>query len=94
MTAEERDPAVVRQELRWRRAAATFLFHRLNRNAAGETAAMQLAMIESHAYQVPVSTVLLTVIDLINTLVTGADRERLTDALQAEMTMYYGISGP
>ena len=91
----ERDPAEVRREIRWRRAAATFLFHKLNGNEEGQAAAMQLVLTECAAYQVQPSTVLLeSIVLLVNDYVVGTARDRLLEALRTEMTMYYGVSGP
>lgn len=97
MTAQfaDRDPNDVRRELRWRRAAAAMLLHHLDGNEEGRAAAMQLVLVECHAYSMAPSTVLLEpVMDLVAGYVRGADRERLTEALRAEMLHNANVSGP
>lgn len=92
---KERDPDEVRRELRWRRAAATVLFHRLDGNPEGEAAGMQQVDRECQAYGVTPSQVIAeSVMALVAWYVRDTARDWLKNDLRHEMALYYGISGP
>ncbi len=100
---QERDPDQVRRELRWRRAAATALFHRLNgNNRDGIGVGVELALRECHAYAdehlTPAAVLFWTTLDILDSyldaLLGTEGRERLLEALQGEMQRYAGIPGP
>lgn len=91
-----RDPDVVSRELRWRRAAAAFLHHRLTGDTDGQEVAMRLVLSECHAQPglTPNALLLPTIVDLVNGYLRGMFRERFLEDLRGEMLRYANLAGP